>query len=132
MHHKDIKHEIRKQLKRFYPNWQRLTKKEKKAIARQVLNEVVEKHNFTQPVNTDKAQLLGLENQAVCPGIMSIDEMAQFINNRENDVLFRLNKTRGHPAIADEELKLIDALIDDGIINEILSYDGYSPYISHN
>src|SRR6056297_3804093 len=58
---------------------------------------------------------------------MSIDEMAQFINNRENDVLFRLNKTRGHPAIADKELKLIDALIDDGIINEILSYDGYSP-----
>jgi len=127
MHHKDIKHEIRKQLKRFYPNWQRLTKKEKKAIARQVLNEVIENYDFSQPVKTDKAQLLGLENQAVCPGIMSIDEMAQFINNRENDVLFRLNKTKGHPAIADKELKLIDALIDDGIINEILSYDGYSP-----
>ena len=31
MHHKAIKAEIRKQLKTWYPHWQRLTKKEKKA-----------------------------------------------------------------------------------------------------
>jgi len=127
MHHKDIKHEIRKQLKRFYPNWQRLTKKGKRAIARKVLNEVVENHDFGQPVKTDKAQLLGIEEQSVCPGIMNLEEMERFIKSRENDVLFKLSKPKGHPAIVDEELKLIDALIDDGIINDILSYDGYSP-----
>ncbi len=34
MHHKAIKAEIRKQLKTRYPHWQRLTKKEKKDIAK--------------------------------------------------------------------------------------------------
>ena len=41
MHHKAIKAEIRKQLKTRYPHWQRLTKKEKKAIAKKVLHEIV-------------------------------------------------------------------------------------------
>ena len=41
MHHKAIKAEIRKQLKTQYPNWQSQTKKEKKAIAQKVSNEVV-------------------------------------------------------------------------------------------
>lgn len=127
MHHKDIKHEIRKQLKRFYPNWQRLTKKEKKAIARKVLDEVVQNHDFSQPVETDKAQLLGLEDQSICPGIMNLDEMERLVENHEDSVLFKLNKPKGHPAIIDEELKRIDALIDDGITNQILSYEGYSP-----
>ncbi len=127
MHHKDIKHEIRKQLKRFYPNWQRLTKKEKKAIARKVLDEVVQNHDFAQPVETDKTQLLGLEDQSICPGIMNLDDMERLVENHEDSVLFKLNKPKGHPAIIDEELKRIDALIDDGIINQILSYDGYSP-----
>ena len=47
MHHKDIKREIKKQLKKQYPKWQRLTKKEKKVIARKVLDEVVQDYDFT-------------------------------------------------------------------------------------
>jgi phosphoribosyl-ATP pyrophosphohydrolase len=39
MHHKAIKAEIRKQLKTRYSHWQSLTKKEKKAIAKKVLDE---------------------------------------------------------------------------------------------
>ena len=42
MHHKAIKAQIRKQLKIRYLNWHRLTKKEKKAVAKKVLNEVVQ------------------------------------------------------------------------------------------
>ena len=38
MHHKAIKAQIRKQLKIRYPNWHRLTKKEKKTIAKKVLD----------------------------------------------------------------------------------------------
>ena len=41
MHHKAIKAQIRKQLKIRYLNWHRLSKKEKKAVAKKVLNEVV-------------------------------------------------------------------------------------------
>ena len=36
MHHKAIKAQIRKQLKIRYLNWHRLSKKEKKAIAKKV------------------------------------------------------------------------------------------------
>jgi len=46
MHHKAIKAKIRKQLKTQYPNWQCLTKKEKKAIAKKVLDEAVKKLGF--------------------------------------------------------------------------------------
>ena len=127
MHHKDFKHKIRKQLKKLHPNWHRLTKKEKKAIALKVLDEVVQDHDFKQPVETPKAQLLGLEDQAVCPGIMNLDEMERFVKSHESSVLFKLNKTKGHPAIKDKELKLIDALIDDRLVNKLLSYQGYSP-----
>jgi len=127
MHHKDIKREIKKQLKKQYPKWQRLTKKEKKVIARKVLDEVVQDYDFTKPIKTDQAQLLGLESQQIHPGIMNLDEMERFVKNHEDSVLFKLNKPKGHPAIVDEELKLIDALIDNEIINKLLSYDGYSP-----
>ena len=56
MHHKDFKHKIRKQLKKLHPNWHRLTKKEKKAIALKVLDEVVQDHDFKQPVETPKEE----------------------------------------------------------------------------
>jgi hypothetical protein len=48
MHHKAIKAEIKKQLKTQYPNWQCLTKKEKKAIAKKVLDEAVKNYDFKQ------------------------------------------------------------------------------------
>jgi len=41
MHHKAIKAQIRKQLKTRYSNWDRLSRKEKKSIAKKVLEEAV-------------------------------------------------------------------------------------------
>ena len=52
MTHKDIKNTIRKQLKKEYPDWKRLKKKEKKAIAKQVLSEVVNCYDYSLPVRT--------------------------------------------------------------------------------
>ena len=51
MHHKDIKAQIRKQLKTNYPNWKRLSRKEKKAIAKMVLDEVIKDYDFSQEIN---------------------------------------------------------------------------------
>ena len=48
MHHKAIKAQIRKQLKTRYSNWDRLSRKEKKSIAKKVLEEVVKDHDFKQ------------------------------------------------------------------------------------
>ena len=44
MHHKNIKHSIKKQLKKKFSNWKRLTKKTKKQLADDVLAEYVGKY----------------------------------------------------------------------------------------
>ena len=68
MHHKDIKALIRKQLKIEYPNWKFLTKKEKKAIAKKVLDEVVKDYDFSREVKTPVPELLGIEKQLPTKG----------------------------------------------------------------
>ena len=61
MTHKDIKNTVRKQLKKEYPNWKRLKKKEKKAIAQQVLTEIVNDYDYSLPVSTPFPELPGSE-----------------------------------------------------------------------
>lgn len=128
MHLKNIKAIIRKQLKTYYRNWRRLTKKEKKSVAKKVLDEVVKGYDFNKEIKTAKDELLGIEGQLPSPGIINLDEMDRFIDSHENDILFKLNRKSRHPLyIKDEELRFIDNLLDDRIINKLLSYDGYSP-----
>lgn len=127
MHHKAIKHEVRKQLKKQYPNWNRLTKKEKKLLAHQVIDEIVGDYNFKKPVEAPINDLLGIDNQSYKQGIMSLDEMDSFIASRESGRLFSFQKIKPHKAIQDYELKQIDQLVDNDIINQILRYDGFTP-----
>jgi len=128
MHHKDIKAKIRKQLKIEYPNWKRLSRKKKKAVAKMVLDEVVNGYNFSQEVNTPMAELLGIEEQSSLAGIMDLEAMAGFIDSHNNSFLFKLQRKKGPSLhIKDEELRIIDDLLDDQIINKLLAYKGYSP-----
>lgn len=128
MHHKNIKAIIRKQLKTNYRGWKNLTKREKKQIAKQVLDEVVSNYDFSKEIETGEAELLGIAQQELTSGVMDLDEMAQFIDSHERDVLFKLNKKRRHPLyLKDSELRFVDDLLDDTIINRLLSYDGFTP-----
>ena len=128
MHYKDIKVQIRKQLKTNYPNWKRLNQKEKKPIAKMVLDEVVKNYDFSRQVKTPLAELLGIEKQLPTAGIMDLAAMERFIEAHQNCVLFKLNRNKRHPLrIKDKELAIIDDILDDQIINKLLSYDGYSP-----
>lgn len=128
MHHKAIKAEIRKQLKTRYPNWHRLAKKEKKTITKKVLDEVVANYDFKQELTTPVAELLGIETQLPTAAIMNLDEMGRFIDSHKNSVLFKLNRKKRHPLhIKDEELRFIDDLLDNQIINKLLAYKGYAP-----
>ena len=128
MHHKNIKAIIRKQLKTNYRAWNRLKKREKREIAKKVLDEVVADYDFSEEIETDKLELLGIEQQELTSGMMNLDEMARFIDNNKHDVLFKLNKIKRHPSyLKDEELRFIDNLLDDTIINRLLSYDGFTP-----
>jgi hypothetical protein len=128
MQHKAIKAEIRKQLKTRYPKWQWLTKKEKKATAKRVLDEVVKEFDFEQEVTTPLDVLLGIDSQVPTASITDLDEMERFVKSCKDSVLFRLNRKKGHPLhIKDKELRFIDDLLDDKIVNKLLSYDGYTP-----
>jgi len=128
MHHKNIKAEIRRQLKTQYPDWKRLNRKTKKEVARKVLEEVVASYDFDQAVETPLSELIGISGQQQTKGILSIDQMAKFVENQRNGVLFRITeKDRRCPAIKDEELRIVDKLIDDRIVNRLLSYNGYNP-----
>ena len=63
MYHKNIKYQIRKQLKKQFPNWQRLSKKAKKELARQILTEVVAEYDFKQEINASMEEMLAIETQ---------------------------------------------------------------------
>ena len=128
MHHKNIRLIIRKQLKRQYPNWKRLNKKTKKEIARNVLAEVTAEYDFNQDIQAPPEELLGIEQQIPTEGIIKLDEMAQFIDMVNSRRVIKFNSYNRSPIyIKDEELRFVDELLDDGIINRLLAYDGYSP-----
>jgi hypothetical protein len=128
MHHKNIKLTVRKQLKKQFPNWKCLSKKAKKELARNVLAEVVSEYNFKQEITAPLAELLTIETQFPAEGIISLDKMAGFIDMFDNNRIIKFsNIKRSSTYIADEELQFIDQLIDNGIINRLLAYDGYSP-----
>lgn len=128
MHHKNIKRIVRKQLKNEFPNWKRLTKKEKKKLAGKVLKEVVAEYDFKQDIEAPLEELLAIETQLPAKGIIPLDEMAQFINMINSDKIIKLsNDQRSSSYIKDPELQFVDALMDDRVINRLLSYDGYSP-----
>ena len=97
-------------------------------MAKKVLNEVVTNYDFKQEVTTPVEVLLGIETQLPTAAIMNLDEMGRFIDSHQNSVLFKLNRKKRHPLhIKDEELRFIDDLLDNQIINKLLAYKGYAP-----
>lgn len=127
MHHKNIKAIIKKQLKKNYPDWKRLNRKKKKEIAKAVLDEVVSDYDFNGEIETSYGDLLGIEEQMKISGIMNLEEMGRFIESHKNNRLLNLN-TKQHALFdRNEELKIIDNILDDCIINQLLSYEGYRP-----
>ena len=128
MNHKDIRQQINRQLKKQYPGWNRLPKKQKREIARNTLAEVVADYDFNKPVAASRAELLGIKQQLPTKGIIPLAEMAEFIKKIDQSRIIKFNSYRRSPLyIKDAELRFVDQLIDDTIINRLLAYDGYSP-----
>jgi hypothetical protein len=116
------------QLKNEFPNWGSLPAKMKKEIARKVLEEVTTEYDFKQNITTPVKDLLGIDNQLPARGIINLDKMAEYIDEITYSRIIKFsNYDRSAIYIKDEELQFIDQLIDDTIINNLLSYDGYSP-----
>ena len=97
-------------------------------MARKILDHVVLNYDFKQEVTTPVEELLGIQTQLPTAAIMDLDEMGRFIDLHKNSVLFKLNSKKRHPLhIKDEELRFIDDLLEDQIINKLLAYKGYAP-----
>ena len=128
MVHRHIRKEVVRQLKKEFPNWKRLPKKTKKELASKVLKEVVANYDFSQEIETPLDELLGIEEQTTVTGIFSLEEMEQFIQQKENSRILRFCYRDGSPLIKDEELQFIDQLINDNVINSLLAGERYDPY----
>ncbi len=104
-----------------------MTKKSKKEVAKQVMDEVVNNYDYFQIIDLPIKQLTGTENQTPSGGIRTLSEMAEYIEDFYSDNLFNFDKIRKpFPEIVDQELKFIDELFDDPIINSLISPEGYS------
>ncbi len=128
MHKKNIRRLIKKQLKLKHPHWKKMKKKAKKELLKEIMDNVVSDYDFSQTVNVPIEELTGIEEQIPTRGIKTILEMDEYINNFYYDHLFSIDiKRKQFPEIIDQELKFIDELLDDPIINTLLAPEGYSP-----
>ena len=75
-----------------YPNWKRLSRKQKKVISKAVLNEAVAQYDFEQDIQVPLEELIGIEEQILMDDIMNIEEMAHFIDAFNSGKFIRFNK----------------------------------------
>jgi len=124
MQEKDIKRLVIKQLKSKFPHWRRLTKKQKKALAEEALAEVMASYQPEATVNLPLPELTN--TPAVPPGIIPLSEMDKFIENQTRNLLPFTNRYY-YRYLNDQELRLIDRLLDDRVLNSLLAPPSYTP-----
>jgi hypothetical protein len=128
MKRKDIKRQIKKQLKFNHPYWRRLTKQAKKKLLQEIADEVMSNYDGSQIMNVPLEELIGIEDQVPAAGIRTLQEMAEYIENFHNDNLFTSEMSRQpQDKLFDPELQYADSLFDNAIINTLLAPPGYSP-----
>jgi len=127
MHIKNIRRLVKKQLKYNHPYWKKMKKASKKELIKQVVDEVLKDYDYSQTLNLPIEELTGIEDQTPVGGIRSLSEMAEYIDAFYSGTLFNFDKRKKpYTEIVDQELKFIDKLIDDPIINSLIAPEGYS------
>jgi hypothetical protein len=124
MHEKDIKRLVIKQLKAHFPHWRRLNKKEKKALAEQALIEVMTDYDKERVKDVPLPELTNMPG--LPDGIILLHDMAKYINNL-NCNLLPFTKQYHQRYRSDYELRFIDSLLDDRVLNSLLATPSYTP-----
>jgi hypothetical protein len=114
-----------KQLKQKFPHWSRLNRKKKKILARQVLHEIYDAYSFDQDITVPLHELTGTPAIGDAK-IMTLDDMKRFVAGNNSNIIPFLAPSR-KKYIADGELKAIDKLLDNTIIDKLLAPKGYTP-----
>lgn len=130
MDRKDIRRTIVDQLKRLHPNWAQLPKKQKKQLAKDITDAAIADYRgYDKEMKVPLAELIGLEGQKPDSRIMPLQEMADFVENfrlRSGTIDFEQYR-KPMPEIVNTELRFVDKLLDNEILNCLLSPEGYSP-----
>lgn len=121
---KDVKRLVRKALKRDYPGFRRMPKKEKKQVLSLVLEQVLGDYDRKAPIDAPHHELCGID--AIPANIYTLDQMEKLIEAHYTGVLaLKLgNKTS---AIKDPELQFIHELCDWSFVNTLIAPASYSP-----
>ncbi|MBT3282526.1 MAG: transposase [Cryomorphaceae bacterium] len=127
MKFKDIKLIIKKQLKNKFPNWKRLKKKEKKKAAKKISEAVIQEYDSKKVIEAPIEELISIDNQTPERGILTIDQMNTKIEDFQKNSVIKINKLKTN--IENDKLRFIDNLLDDYIINDLLSYKGFNPHM---
>jgi DDE family transposase len=128
MHHKNIKVIVKRQLKKDHPDWRSLIKKEKKELAKQVTEAVINDYDFKQDIDAPVEELIGISNQVINEDIIALDEMNALIDGFYKNSLIDVGKIKTlRINLKDPQLKFIDNLLDNPVINRLLFYKGFTP-----
>ena len=124
MQEKDIKRLVIKQLKTKFPYWRHLTKKQKKALAEEALNDVMASYEPSQVMHVPLHELTNMP--ALPADIIPLSEMGKFIETRPA-TFCPLPSSCYQRYLDDQELRLIDRLLDDRVLNDLLASPSYTP-----
>ncbi len=128
MHHKNIKRIIVKQLKKDHPNWKSLKKKEKRVYSKQVSEAVMRDYDFSTELEVPLDELLGISDQTKFDDVLGLEAIGKLVKEHENNKFFVGKKLKTQCInIKDPVLRFVHELLDDRIINRLLSYRGYTP-----
>ena len=123
IHVKEIKRQLRKTLKKESPRFRDLGRKEKKVILSQLLKQITDQYDDTQPVTADSYELCGVEKTP--DNIYNMDEMDR-LSKEFNSGLLGLKLRSKTTAIKDPELEFVNDLCDWAFVNKLLEPDNYS------
>jgi len=105
-----------------------LKKKEKRLRAKEVLAYVLENYDYPQPIDISIEELTGIEEQLPSKGIIPIHKMTDYIEKAYiNNLVSFDERKKPYSEISDPELRFIDELIDNLVINSLVAPDNYSP-----
>lgn len=125
MREKNIKRIVTKQLKQKFPDWKRLTRKKKKALAKEVLEYVAKDESSGVVADVSLNELIGTPTIREAE-IMTLADMERLIFDANRNI-FPLPAPSRKEHLKDFELRAIDEILDNRIINRLLAPEGYTP-----
>ena len=123
---KAIKAHIKSQLEAEYPSFNKLKRKEKRKVVRtacKTAEQTIKARNMNVPELTDEERL-GMGT--IPAGIMSIDEMKEFIEDHKRTVIQLANPSRSQH-IKDPLLVHMDEVLDNGLLDRLLATGSMTP-----